>query len=159
MKASIDSVSLILALKIQELTGLINRYFEAVYVTDAVYSEVTKNKIPWELNKLEKLFETGLFEIKNPKKPLAVNLGKGELSAISLALEQKSVFISEDRKAILFADSIGVKYASVLSLLIKARQNNFLTANQAKDILFKLVENGLYMSSELFASVLKRIEK
>jgi len=156
MKAAIDSVSLIFILKVPELRKLVISYFEKIYVTEFVYREVFESKVSEEIVQIDKtkLF----FKRKNPKKILQTKLGRGELETISLALEEKLMFISEDQKAVLFATSIGIKTASILSILIKAREDGKIGKKNVRDILFKLVENGLYISSDVFSVVLGRLE-
>ena len=151
-----DSVSLIFLMKVPELISLTKTYFEKFYVTDLVYAEVFENKFSEELGQMDKI----TFERKNPKKILQLQLGKGESSAISLAMEEDLYFISEDRKAILFANGIGIgiKTVSLLSILVKARKADQISKEEAKKLLFNLIKNDFYLSSELLVSILKEIE-
>ena len=157
MKTSIDAVSLIFILKIPALEQVVRPYIERAYVTNAVYKEVFETKGSEEIANIQSYFDVWL-ERKDPKKIIQTKLGTGELSAISLAHEQKIAFISEDRKALLFANSIGVKTTTLLSILLKAKDEEEIDPETAKSVLFKLVETGYYMSSELFAFMLKKIE-
>ena len=157
MKASIDSASLILMLKVPELIPIVKSYLASIYATDKIYQEVFEAKNSPETINFDK--QQIFFQVKNPKKLIQTKLGEGELSAISLAFEEKIVFLSEDKKAIQFARSLGLKHASILSILIKAKEDRKVTKEKAKGILFKLVENRFYISSELFSAVLKRLEK
>jgi len=155
MRAAIDSASLIFMLKIPKLKEIVDYYIEKLYITDAIYREVFESKLSEEI----KTFDKFKLERKNPRKILQTKLGIGELSVISLALEEKLLFISEDRKALLFANSIGVNTASILSILIKAKKEGKLNKDEAKSLLFTIIENGFYMSSELFSVVLKILDQ
>lgn len=156
MNATIDAVSLIFILKIPALKPLFQKHFKKIYITTPVREEVFENKISEELVPLKSL--SPLFELKNPKKQLQTKLGDGELSAIALASEENLVFISEDKKAKGLAKSLGIQTASILAVLIKSKENGENNEKTAKDILFTLSEKGLYMSSELFTTVLKKLE-
>jgi predicted nucleic acid-binding protein len=156
MKGVVDSVSLIFILKMPELRVLAGGYLEKLYVTDQVYEEVFESKLSEEIIPFDDL--KPFFERKSPSKILQANLGTGELSAISLSKESNLLFVSEDRKAVLFANSVGVKSASLLSILIKAREDGKISKNKARSVLFKIVENGFYMSSDLFSMIIKKLD-
>ncbi|MEK6982683.1 MAG: DUF3368 domain-containing protein [Candidatus Micrarchaeota archaeon] len=156
MKAVIDSVSLIFLLKIPKLEELLNTYVNELFVTDEVWHEVFESKISHELNPISQL--NLKVKRKNPRQKIKTNLGAGELSSISLALEERIFFLSDDRKAILFAKSLNLNTATTLSVLIRSKKDKLIDGGEAKKILFELVEKGFYISSELFVEVLKILE-
>ncbi len=105
--------------------------------------------------------ELGKFFIETEvKKTRELPLDKGEKEAISLCLEKDiKKFLSDDRKARLYANSLGIEVMGVIGILLLNLENRYITKGELHALLDKLIKNGYYLSPPIYAKVMKLIEE
>ena len=83
-----------------------------------------------------------------------MQIGKGESSAIALAMEYPlSTIILDDYKARKIAERLGIKITGTIGVIIKAKVKGIIPA--IKPILSKVKQNGFHISEELEIIALK----
>lgn len=95
------------------------------------------------------------------RKPLSVestlNLGKGELEAIALALEMKADrVLLDDAKARQLAISRGLRVAGILAVLAESSERGLIDFRRAID---QLRQTTFYLDETLVESLLARLSK
>jgi predicted nucleic acid-binding protein len=101
--------------------------------------------------------EYAWLEIVDPKqvpsKWLAVDLGAGELAAISLALENPThAVLLDDQRARAIAQAAGLTVWGTLRVLIEAKQQGLVTA--IEPYVSRLAENGMWISRDIRQRIL-----
>ena len=87
-------------------------------------------------------------------------LDHGEKAAISLCLEKGvKIFLSEDKKARMYAKSLGIKVIGILGILLSNIEDKKIDKKELLKLLNKLIENGYYISPQLYAEIIKKIEE
>ena len=147
MKAIIaDTSCLIIYDKINKLEILRNTFVELI-VTDEV-SEEFGGQLPdwitiWQITN------------KNQYPELAKNLGKGEASSITLALEfDNSLLIIDERKGRKVAEEMKIEIIGSLGVLIKAKETGVIKS--VKKILNLIDKTNFRISSSIKEQVLKK---
>lgn len=134
------------------------------YVTQAVYEEVIvkglERKEP-EAAYIKRLIEKKLFIIKKPKTEFENIrlLSKADMEVLTLAKETKSTPIIDEVFATNVARAFGMESHGSIYILLKLLEKKAITKNQATETLDKMINLGFYLSTDLYKSVLKVIEK
>ena len=98
-----------------------------------------------------------LKEVKT-KKIQSLMLENGEESAISCCLEGDiQIFLSEDKKARVIAESLGLKVNGVLGIILWNLQNKNINKEKAEDLLNKLKTYSYFFSANLYAELINLI--
>jgi uncharacterized protein len=98
------------------------------------------------------VLQTMMAKTPNPQ---TETLGRGEAEAITLALEiSADLLLTDDRKARLTAEYLGVKCAGLLGLLVQAKDQGRIPSVRP---MIETLQNrgGLYLSEEVIAEALK----
>ena len=147
MKAIIaDTSCLIIYDKINKLEILRNTFVELI-VTDEV-SEEFGGQLPdwitiWQITN------------KNQYPELAKNLGKGEASSITLALEfDNSLLIIDERKGRKVAEEMKIEIIGSLGVLIKAKETGVIKS--VKKILNLIDKTNFRISNSIKEQILKK---
>jgi predicted nucleic acid-binding protein len=91
---------------------------------------------------------------KHYQKLLDREIDKGEASAIVLSLEiVDSILIIDDLKGRKVAEELGVKYSGTLGLILRAKQEGFITS--VKPIIDKIRNTNFRFSENLLTTVLE----
>ena len=102
--------------KLNEL-DLLKRLYSSIIITKEVEEELLfQNKPDSEL--IKRAIEKNLIIIQSPLSNLDLSLGKGENSAINLALELKKQLIIDDSRGIRVAQSLGVETLRTTSVIL-----------------------------------------
>lgn len=147
MKAIIaDTSCLILYDKINKLEILRDTFVELI-VTDEVAEEFGGGLPGW----------IAIRQITNQKQyfELVKNLGKGEASSITLALEfDDSLLIIDERKGRKVAEEMEIEIIGSLGVLIKAKEKG--TIESVKEILNLIDKTNFRISNSIKEQVLKK---
>jgi predicted nucleic acid-binding protein len=140
-----DTSCFIVLSKIDEL-DLLRRLYGTVTTTPEISAEF-ENVLPdWiKINSAEDKYRQRLLEL---------NLGKGESSAIALALEQENaVLILDDNIARKIAMRLGISLTGTLGIIINAKLTSVIPS--IKPILEKLKKTNFRLSNELEKEALR----
>ena len=144
-----DTSCLIILTNIGEL-DLLEKVYREVLTTQEVADEFGEILPKW-------------IRIKSPKnillqKTLELQIGKGESSAIALALEiTKSTVILDDQKARKTAMKLGIQVTGTLGVIVKAKKLGLVSA--IKPILSKLRLTDFRLTDELETEALKLVSE
>ena len=112
-----------------EITEILPKIFAEVIIPEAVAKEMLHPKAPPEVRNWI-VSPPNWVRIRSPKHiylPKLKGLGKGEIAAIALAIEEKAdAILMDDREAIREGKSINLKILTTLSILEIAATQNLL---------------------------------
>ena len=144
---------------------LIRDNFNEIITTDYIYNEtVVHGKGMEGTSEIKKAFDDWI-SIKNVNlihcRELAEIEGitKADASLLILAEKRKDILLSNDRALILAGRAKNIECYWVTSLLLKSLKENIIDRNEAKDILFNLVDRGMNLRNSVFARLLNYIDK
>jgi predicted nucleic acid-binding protein len=140
-----DTSCFILLDKIGELE-LLQKVFGSIATTHEIAKEFNKPLPSW----------VNIQSAANPRysELLELEVDKGEVSAIGLALEiDDSFLILDDQKARRLAEKLNLNYTGTLGILLKARQ--FGIVPLLKPLLEKIQQTNFRFSEKVFAEILK----
>lgn len=137
-----DSSALIVLSKINAFY-LLENLFEKIHIAKSVLDEASqKEGVKLLIN---------LFDVKTPKcHPIkSINLDRGELDSIFLAVELKLPLLIDEKKGRKVAMTNGVEIFGTLGVVLKNYQNGQISKDDAISIFGQLQENGFRVSSAL----------
>jgi predicted nucleic acid-binding protein len=134
-----DTSCLIILAKIEEL-DLLRQLYKAVTITEDILKEYGESLPDWiEVRKVKDQYSQQLLEIQ---------IGKGEASAIALALESDDpIIVLDDWKARKVAERLGISVTGTLGVIIKAKKTGIITS--IRPFLKKIRETDFRISEEL----------
>lgn len=155
-EAVTNSSSLIFLAKI-DAVYLAKNIFSCIFVPKEVVDEISSKK-NLEAPIINKEFPSFLKEVVTEVKEMP--LDEGEKAAISYCLEKKvNIFISDDLRARKYAHSLGIRVIGVLGIMLVNLKMKAITKDEFLSILQKLIDNNYYLSPQLYAEVIKEINK
>jgi uncharacterized protein len=129
-----DSSPLVYLSKLQQF-HLLRLIYDAVLVPPAVWQEVAVVGARFaEGVNLRAAVNEGWIRVEIPSQTeeqtvqFPINLGRGEAEAIVLACEKNAVFLTDDALGRSVAQSLGLQVSGTLGVLIRAKQQNHLSA-------------------------------
>lgn len=122
-----------------DLTKFILQDFELVCTT-AVENEIGSNN-PASL-RLKGLLSHGTIKRKNPKREIINLYGKGERSAISLALQEQMILLIDDWRPYEAALEVGVKVVNTMVYIAHLYKETKLSFYEALEMLVKIARRG-----------------
>ncbi|MBU4202234.1 MAG: hypothetical protein KKB85_03695 [Candidatus Altiarchaeota archaeon] len=163
MKAVSNSTPLIYLAKLNKLPFL-KKIFDELYVPSAVYDEVVlKGR---ELDKaevigVEKAIENGAIIVKDAKSKLKIDtLHKGELEAISLALDMKvKNILIDDKEGVEVCRVLGLRPYRTTAILLEFLKKDLIKAREFEDLLIELSKAGYFMRAEVFSLLLREAKR
>lgn len=136
---------------------LVKKMFKEIRVTSNVLEEIFQ-KESIENIEIEKELKEFLKEVK-VERIKELPLGEGEKSGISYCLENNiKTFLSDDKKARIAAESLGLKAKGVLGILLWNFENRNISKGELKTLIDQLIEKGYYMSIELYTEIMKAVD-
>ena len=152
----VNSTPIILLQKIGHL-DLLQRLYGKVFMAQAVYNEIIieENDNTNERNFLLINNWVEVVKVQNidAKKMFATSLHAGEVETIILAMEKSAdLCIFDDLLARKYAKMFDLNVTGTLGVLIAAKKGNYI--DSAKLLLDKLISVGMYVSEELYSTVL-----
>ena len=79
-------------------------------------------------------------------------MGKGEAESIVFALEEKTILLTDDKKAINICKIFNIKFTTAMNILVKLYQEKKIDKIRAEAIFKKLKKFGRY-SNEIIEKV------
>ncbi len=160
--AIIDSCVLILLSRIGRISLL--KYFKKILITAEIYDEVVKEaKGRLGVSEIGKACEDWIriTEIKSREKKTGKLYGieKADISIILLAKETNDLLLTNDRMLIKIARSKGIECYWLTTFLLKLVKEKKIAKDEAKNILFDLVESGMRIRIEVYSAILRRIDE
>ena len=163
MKAVSNSTPLIYLAKLNKLPFL-KKIFDELYAPSAVYDEVVlKGR---ELDKaevigVEKAIENGAIIVKDAKSKLKIDtLHKGELEAISLALDMKvKNILIDDKEGVEVCRVLGLRPYRTTAILLEFLKKDLIKAREFEDLLIELSKAGYFMRAEVFSLLLREAKR
>jgi len=150
-----DSSPIIFLSKIGRL-NILKSLFKEIYITSNVKEEVLiKDKAEYRV--IENALQEGLLKVKNAKNEIKFDLGMGEQSAISLAIETGDNLIIDDLMAIKITNSLGIKTLRTTSVIFLAVNKNLISKKEAEELINALIREGYYIKTEYYAEILKKL--
>jgi predicted nucleic acid-binding protein len=158
----VDSSALIPLSRIGKL-ALLKKYFKKITITDEVYDEVKQGKTG--ASEIEKGCEDWIA-IENSKNSAGIDkirkledIEKADASLILLAQEKEDTLVSNDYALIIVARSKGIKCLWLTNFILKCLNKKIINKNEARKILFELVECGMRLNNAVYTKILKEIDK
>lgn len=152
-----NSTPLICLAKLDKLEFL-KKLFKIVIIPKEVKEEVIIEGKPGYLVLLDALKKEWI-KVKNPKEKKDFGLGKGENSAISLAIEKKDSLILDDATAIKVAKAFNVEYVRTTSVILMALKKRIIKKKEAINLIQELIKEGYYISPGIYIELIQLIEK
>ena len=158
--AVVDSSVLILLSRINKL-ALLKKYFKKIRITQDIYDEV---KIGVGASEIEKACKSWI-KIDKPKNVNEINniskledIESADASIILLAEEKKDTLLSNDYALIMVARGKGIECWWLTTFLLRCLKKKLITKQEAKRILFDLIEAGMRLHNVVYAAILKEID-
>ena len=158
-----NSSPLINLSKINKL-GIIEKLFKRIIIPEAVYKElIIQGSAKIESNKIKKLIEIGIIEVKKVKninfvKALEKDLDFGESEVIALALELNSdLIILDETDARRNADLFNLRKVGFIGILLKAQNDGFI--DNADELLDLAIEKGFWINRNLYSKLKKEMQR
>ncbi len=156
----VDSSVLILLCRIGKLP-LLEKYFKKVMITQDIYDEIKSGIGSNEIEKARRQW----IKIENPKGSgesynlsKLENLERADASIIILSEEKKEILLSNDYALIMTARTKGIECWWLTTFILRCLRKRLLKKDEAKQILFELIEAGMRLSNDVYAAVLKEID-
>jgi len=151
-----DSSFIIFLAKL-DIFSLAKNTFHKILLPEEVITELfEKDSSENELIKRELVN----FIVKSPVNNIQdMPLGDGEKAAISLCLEKNIItLLSDDKKARLYAKSLGINVMGILGLLLLNLKEEKINKKEFLELLNQLITKGYYISPSLYAEVIRTVE-
>lgn len=157
----VDSSVLIHLSRVGKLE-LLKKFFQKIQITQDVYNEVKEGIGASEIEEACKDW----IIIYKPKSSNEISeisklegIEEADASIILLAKGKKDILLSNDYLLIAVARSKKVRCWWLTTFLLNCLKKKVITKEQAKQILFDLIESGMRLNNVVYASILKEIEK
>mgnify|MGYP001596987268 CR=1 FL=1 len=148
-----DSSTLILLAKIEILDRFLKDYKGNVIISRKVKKESTTKKT-FETLLIKKKIKEGRIKVNhvqsaNVRKFIEdFNINSGEAEAIILTLKNKGgTLATDDKNAINACKLLNISFTNSLNILIRAKEKNLMTMEEAKTKLDKLSKYGRFKKS------------
>lgn len=151
-----DTSPIIFFAKIKRLDLLENLYGK-IKITQEIKEELLCKDKP-DTESVKEAIQQGKIIIESQSKTLNLSLGKGESSAISLAVELKEPLIIDDYPGFKAAQSLNIKTFRTTSVIFSAVKKKILTKKEALDIINKIIEEGYYISTKYYKEILDKLK-
>ena len=145
-----DTTALIILAK-SDLLSLLSNLFQKIYIPQAVYGELMfkDDIVKYRINQFDAISIKPVSDLKTLERIKKLNIDKGEVEAISLAIELDLMLIIDERKGRKIALNQGLKIVGVLGVLIENYKQKLISFEEAKIYFLLFKENGLRVSDEL----------
>ena len=153
-----DTTALIILAK-SDAFSLLSNLFQKIYIPQAVYDELMfkDDIVNYRIKKFDRIEVKPVSDIVTLERIKTLKIDKGEVEAISLALELNLMLIIDERKGRKIALNQGLKIVGVLGILIENYRQNFLTLDEIKLNFLLFKEQGLRVSEQLEKTFFERL--
>jgi len=155
-----DSSALIPLARVGQL-GLISTVFDEVRTTEDVREEVLAEGKRGTASLASLLDDVSVCEIPSDAEDVASleGIAVADASVILLAEDGEEVLLANDKGLIEVARTHGVDCWWVTTLLLKCAKDEVLTATEATDVLYDLVDAGMNLSPKVYSQVQQKLEE
>jgi len=145
-----DTTALIILAK-SDLLFLLSNLFQKIYIPQTVYDELMfkDDIVKYRINKFDTISVKPVSDLKTLERIKRLNIDKGEIEAISLAIELDLMLIIDERKGRKIALNQGLKIVGILGILIENYKQEFISFEEAKIYFLLFKEQGLRVNDEL----------
>jgi predicted nucleic acid-binding protein len=139
---------------------LISKIFDEIRTTELVRDEVLVAGKQGTASLKSFLSEVSLCETPSRAEEVASleGIAVADASVILLADDGEEVLLANDKALIEVARSHGVECWWVTTLLLSCTKNGVLTAEEANEILFDLVDSGMNLHPKVYSQVQQKIQ-
>jgi len=154
-----DTTALIILAK-SDLLSLLSNLFQKIYIPQAVYDELMfkDDIVKYRINQFNAISIKPVSDLKTLERIKRLNIDKGEIEAISLAIELDLMLIIDERKGRKIALNQGLKIVGVLGILIENYKQGLISFEEAKIYFLLFKEQGLRVSDELEKVFFERLQ-
>ncbi len=155
-----DTTALIVFAKSDTLF-LLSNLFKKVYIPKAVYDElmIKDDVVKYRIKTFDKIEQRAVSNTDIIEKIKILKIDKGEIEAISLALELDLMLVIDEKKGRKIALSQGLKIVGILGVLIENYRKKFITIDELKLYFLLFKEQGLRISEELERVFFEKLEE
>lgn len=147
----VNSTPLIVLSNINQL-GLLKNLYSEIFIPQAVFDEVTakKDSACQEIKNHSDWIHICKIKDESQKRMYQAKLHAGEVEVMILAQESPAadLVILDDNAAKKTAKFLGLKVTGTLGVILKAKKENYI--KEVIPLLSRLIENGFYISPEVF---------
>jgi predicted nucleic acid-binding protein len=145
-----DTTALIILAK-SDAFALLSNLFQKIYIPQAVYDELMfkDDIVNYRIKAFDNIELKPVSDMATLERIKRLKIDKGEVEAISLALELNLMLIIDERKGRKIAINQGLKIVGVLGILIENYRKKFLTHDEVKLKFLLFKEQGLRISEQL----------
>jgi predicted nucleic acid-binding protein len=145
-----DTTALIILAK-SDAFSLLSNLFQKIYIPQAVYDElmVKEDIVNYRIKKFDTIVVKPVSDLAILERVKILKIDRGEVEAISLALELNLMLIIDERKGRKIALNQGLKIVGVLGILIENYRQKHLTLDEVKLYFLLFKEQGLRVSEQL----------
>jgi len=140
---------------------LIPTAFDKVRTTDEVREEVLAEGKRGTAALEEFLSDVAIHDTPARAEDVASmeGIAVADASVILLAEDDEEILLANDKGLIEVARSHGVEYWWVTTLLLSCTKNGDLTADEATDLLYDLVDEGMNLHPKVYSQVQKKLRE
>ncbi len=140
---------------------LLQNYAKSIFIPVEVQEELLagEERYQQEIILLQELVSSSFIKVAKVSAIINYGLDLGENSALSLCHEKKdTLFLSDDAGARKIARSLGYTAVGTIGILLYNLKNKKITPKDFFMLLDELVGKGYYLSTELYAELVKRVK-
>ncbi|HFU74649.1 MAG TPA: DUF3368 domain-containing protein [Arcobacter sp.] len=155
-----DTTALIILAKSDALS-LLSNLFQKIFIPQAVYDELMfkDDIVKYRIQKFDEVTVKPISNFEILERVEKLKIDKGEIEAISLAIELDLMLIIDERKGRKIAINQGLKIVGVLGILIENHKQGFLVFDEVKLYFLLFKEQGLRISVELEKVFFERLNE
>ena len=155
-----DTTALIIFAKSDTLF-LLDNLFTNIYITQGVYDELSfkDDVVQYRIDNFKKILTKKVTNQEILSKISKLNIDKGEIESISLALELKLGLIIDEKQGRKIAMQEGLNIVGVLGLILENCNQSFISYDEAVYLYKKVKINGLRISSKLEESFYCKLDE
>lgn len=142
--------------------SILREIFNRVLIPEEVYREIMQLKDSLEALAVQKAIQNGWIKTEKITPDLQIGaelLDEGEKEAITLALKNNCIFLTDDDHAKKFAIIQSLEVHGTIYVLIKAAAKRIISKEEAKSLLDKMISSRFYVSTEIYAKFLDALSK
>lgn len=152
-KVVVNTTPLIALAEIGKL-HLLRDLYEEISIPNAVFEEIKSEPAYTEVCNASAWINVVSVDTSDKKNMLSSRLHAGEVEVIQYASDSSAdLVVLDDQLARKTARFLGLTITGTMGILIKAKEKGYIQA--VKPIMEKLIQNGLFISPEVQAAVLK----
>ena len=153
-----DTTALIILAKSDKLE-LISNLFEKVFIPQAVKEELDfkDDIVKYRIDNFDKISVKELSDTKTLNRIKKLNIDRGEVEAITLAIELDLKLIIDERKGRIIAINQGIAVIGVLGILVENYKLDYISFEEAHYFFNLFKRNGLRVSEKLETIILQKL--